>query len=34
MHVKGINLLQYVKENTQDYDSRVFEIQNELNNFN
>jgi hypothetical protein len=34
MHVDNINLRQYVKENTREYDSRVFEIQNELNNIN
>ena len=34
MHVKGINLRQYVKENTVPYERTVFQIINELNNIN
>ena len=32
MHVDNINLRQYVKENTHEYDPQVFEIQNQLVN--
>jgi hypothetical protein len=34
MHVDNINLRQYVKENTHEYDPRVFKIQNEIYNIN
>jgi len=34
MHVKGINLRQFVKENTRDFDPRVFKIENTIWNIN